>query len=143
MVCADVMHQVGIEHELLAHITQAVRGTLAWGQEGEGLARKLATVRFVAHSFQRHLEHLLALEERDGFMDALVELHPHLASRIEALKAQHDGFREALQRIIPRLERLSPADHVEFAAISDDLRALLDRLDEHCLEETYLIHECQ
>jgi uncharacterized protein YhaN len=138
----DLIRQVSLEHQLLGHITQAVRGTMDWSAEGEGLSRKLSTVRFVVQSFQRHLDRLLTLEEQGGFMDLLLDCDSQRGARVEDLKQQHDQFREALKRVIPRLERVSPGDHAEFASVCDRIRNLLDRIDSHCLAEMFLVQEC-
>jgi hypothetical protein len=63
MTNQDIAQQISIEHGMLKHITDALRLALGWQMEGDDLSRKLSTVRFISQSLQRHLEHLMALEE--------------------------------------------------------------------------------
>ena len=64
----DVARQTQVEHEMLGHIMEALRTAAGWQVRGPDASRKLSTLRFVAGSFQRHLEHLLTLEECDGYL---------------------------------------------------------------------------
>lgn len=137
----DIIRQITIEHELLGHVTQALRTTMRWDVEGDDCSRKHSTVQFVAQSFQRHLYRLLRLEEHDGYMDMLAECSPQLFDQIQELRQEHDGFRAALDRLIPRLEQVRSSDTAEFDLVCDELRRFLDALDEHRLKETYLIQE--
>ena len=38
--------------------------------------RKLESLLFVGHSFQRHIEHLMQLEEQEGYMSVVLLSHP-------------------------------------------------------------------
>ena len=66
----EVAQQMQVEHGLLQHLIQGLRATAAWPVPGPDASRKLSTLRFVAGSFQRHLERLLALEEFAGVIIA-------------------------------------------------------------------------
>jgi hemerythrin-like domain-containing protein len=137
----DISQQTLIEHEMLKHITDALRLALGWKQEGGDAARKLSTVRFITRSLQRHLDHLWGLEERDGYMDAVLTLSPHLSKRVNALKGEHEEFRRTVPGIVDRLEQVSSTDQTALAAVWDELLALLQKLDEHSRKETGLLLE--
>jgi hemerythrin-like domain-containing protein len=131
--------QVLVEHEVLAHIVSALRATVDWKYQGADLTRKIGSLRFVGQSLQRHLKHLMGLEEHDGYMSAILESHPELNDEVEALRQEHGQFRKALSRILTRLRLVKPTDHSNLAEISDELLALLKKLDEHSHKETGLI----
>ena len=59
----DIARQTQVEQELLGHIMHVLRTSSSWPVPGPDGSRKLSTLRFVAQSFQRHLEHLLTLED--------------------------------------------------------------------------------
>ena len=54
--------------------------TPGWEVESDGFSRKLSSVRFLSEPYQRHLDWLLALEEIDGYLEAISRLNnegPH------------------------------------------------------------------
>jgi hemerythrin-like domain-containing protein len=130
--------QVLMEHEMLTHLSSALRTALGWRLHGD-LSRNLSSVRFVLQSFQRHLEHLMALEEHDGYMDVVLESHPTYCGEVETLRHEHDQFRKSLQRASARLEHLDNDDFPRFEMVCDELRALLERIDHHSGKEIDLI----
>ncbi len=137
----DIAQQTLLEHEMLKHITDALRVTIAWQVQGGDFSRKLATVRFIALSLQRHLDHMLALEEYDGYMDVVAGHNPRLGRQVDTLRREHDQFRTAVNRIVPHLERASSSDSTEFAKVCEEILALLDKLDEHSRKEIALLQE--
>jgi hemerythrin-like domain-containing protein len=134
-----IPQQVLVEHQTLAYVISALRATMGWKYQGTDLSRKLSSLRFVGQSFQRHLKHLMELEEEDGYMAVVLAERPELTDEVEALRLEHGQFRKALNRILTRLRRVESTDHATFAKISDDLSALLEKLDEHSRKETGLL----
>ena len=134
-----IPQQVLVEHQTLAYVTSALRATMGWKYQGTDLSRKLASLRFVGQSFQRHLKHLMELEEENGYMAVVLADRPELTDEVEALRQEHDQFRKRLNRILSRLRRVEPTDHAAFTKISDDLTALLEHLDEHSRKEIDLL----
>jgi hemerythrin-like domain-containing protein len=137
----DVARQTQVEQELLGHIMQVVRISAGWPVPGPDASRKLSTLRFVAQSFQRHLEHLLTLEEYDGYMDLVLTSAPRLGRLTEALKAEHDVFRRETRQFVQRLERLPATDVRALDEVCGDLLGLLNKVEEHNAKETALIQE--
>jgi hypothetical protein len=134
-----ISEQVFVEHKILAHIVSALRATVDWKHRGADLTRKIGSLRFVGQSLQRHLKHLTGLEENDGYMSVVLESHPELSDEVEALRLEHGQFRNGLSRILTGLRLVQPTDHSTLAKISEDLLALLKKLDEHSHKETGLI----
>lgn len=134
-----ISEQVLVEHKVLAHITSALRATIGWKYQGADLTRKIGSLRFVGQSLQRHLKHLMGLEEEDGYMSVIRESHPELNDEVEALRQEHGQFRKGLSRILTRLRVVQPTDYSNLAKTSEDLLVLLEKLDEHSHKETGLI----
>ena len=134
-----IPQQVLVEHQTLAYVTSALRATMGWKYQGTDLSRKLSSLRFVGQSFQRHLKHLMELEEEDGYMAVVLADRPELTDEVEALRQEHDQFRKSLNRILARLRRVAPTDHEAFTKISDDLSGLLGKLDQHSRKEIDLL----
>ena len=141
MAYENIAEQTLIEHGMLKHITDGLRTAIRWAPEGGDIGRQLSTVRFIAQSLQRHLDHLLALEEYDGYMDAVITAVPQLSKRVEALRQEHDQFRSLTRRAVHDLEHASPAAPASFTKLCKDLLDLLQKLEEHDHKETALLHE--
>ena len=136
-----ISDQVLVEHEMLMHVTNALRTILDWKSRDYDLSRQLSSLRFTSGSFQRHLERLMALEEHDGYMEVVVKSHPQLAKDVEALRKEHDEFRRSLNRTLHRLDRVAPTDRAMFNSVCDELLALLEKVDKHSAKETDLLQE--
>jgi hypothetical protein len=141
MAHENIAEQTLVEHEMLKHITDGLRRAIGWQTDGEDLVRKLSTIRFIAQSLQRHLDHLLALEEYDGYMDAVFKLSPHLRRNVHALRQEHDEFRKATEHVVHGLENVTPTEADMFHSVCGELLALLEQLDNHTRNEVALLQE--
>lgn len=137
----ELAQQTLVENEFLKVLMESLRITLAWKVQGHDFSRKLSTLRFVAHSFQRHLERVFSLEEIDGYMDLIAKKAPRLSRTVGALKMEHDSFRNGIRRIVHGLEHMSPANQAGFDSVCAELLMLLQQLDEHGKKETDLFQE--
>jgi hypothetical protein len=137
----EITQQIAVESAMFKLLEEGLRNTLAWKVQGNDFSRKLSTLRFMAQSFQRHLEHLLAGEELDGYMTNVEELAPQLARSVDALKLQHDKFRAGSRRILHDLESVSPSDQAGFVKVCDEFLSLLQSIDEHNEREAELMTE--
>ncbi|MCC7086235.1 MAG: hypothetical protein IT427_14625 [Pirellulales bacterium] len=133
--------QTTIEHEALKHITSALRTVMDWHPSGDEVARKLSSLRFIAESFQRHLERLMALKEQDGYLANAIDEKPNLAEKANALLLEHDRFDESLHRLLLKLEQISATDKQAIDAACRDLEELLIKLDDHHRREAALMQE--
>jgi hypothetical protein len=136
-----IPQQVLVEHQTLAYIIGALRATIGWKFHGADFSRKLESLRFVGLSFQRHLKHMMALEEDNGYMAVVVAQCPERNDEVQALRKEHGVFRKSLGSILGRLRRVAPDDRTTFAKISDDLLALLEKLDHHSRKEIDLLQK--
>ena len=136
-----VAQQMQVEHGLLQYLIQGLRDTVAWQVPGPDASRKLSTLRFIAQSFQRHLEHLLAMEEYDGYMELVRVSWPRLGRAADTLRAEHEGFRTEARRIAQRLERLASTDLAALGQVCADLLALVGQVEGHSKKEMALLQE--
>jgi hypothetical protein len=123
--------QTLFEHEMLAHITSEMRTAIA--------ARNLSRLHAVTLRFQEHLNRMLALEEEDGYMSAVLESHPEVRDEIELRQREHNCFRMALTRILRRWPRAAEIDGATIRKVSYELLTLLEKLDEHTTREIHLL----
>ncbi|HEV3259793.1 MAG TPA: hypothetical protein VG013_23195 [Gemmataceae bacterium] len=137
----DVAQQMQVEHGLLQYLIQGLRATVAWQVPGPDASRKLSTLRFIAESFQRHLERLLATEEYDGYMGLVRASSPRLGRATDALRAEHEGLRTEARRVAQRLERLPNTDLAALGQVCADLLALLGQVEGHSKKEMDLVQE--
>lgn len=137
----SITEQMAVEHKMLKSIVDGLRQAIALKPEGDTFARKLHTIHFIALSLQRHLDHLLTLEECDGYMDAVVHHCPQLGRRVDALRQEHDQFRKASRQVLHRLESVAPTDQATFRNVCDETLALLNKLDDHTRKEVDLVQE--
>jgi len=136
-----IMNQTAVEHEALRHIIGALRTVMDWKPAADDLARKLASLRFICESFQRHLERLMALKEENGYMKGAVEQMPSLAEKVQGLLHEHDQFDESLHRLLLKLDQTFSTDQARVDAISGDVEALLVKLEDHHRRESDLMQE--
>ena len=135
-----------MEHQILDHVKGALRVTLGWQVPAVGLSRKLSSVQFTLKSFQRHLERLMDIEERDGYMVVVAESKPHLAVRVERLENDHQNFRQVIEHLLPEVESLQANsilgdENKAFEEKCIEIYALLDKVDLHDREEIGLLQE--
>lgn len=141
MADKDLAQQTSVETKLLTHLMDGLKVTMVWKlHDDDGLSRKLSTLRFIGQSFQRHLEHLLTLEEHGGYMETVTETSPHQGKAVEALRQEHDGFRSTTAKILFRLERM-PADVLVLNRLCEEWRGLLDKIQKHNKKEIDLLLE--
>src|SRR5581483_6316782 len=130
------------EQTMLRQLMDALRITVAREERAGDSAQRVATLRFIVQSFQRHLERLMSMEEDDGYLGWVVDENPRLNRAVAALRDEHDRFREAGQRVLRRLSQLSSAeDRSELDPACAELLDLLRMLDEHREREGGLLQE--
>jgi hemerythrin-like domain-containing protein len=135
------MNQAAVEHEALRHIIGALRTVMDWRPGAGDVSRKLASLRFICQSFQRHLERLMALKEENGYMADAVERMPSVAEKVQGLLREHDQLDETLHRLLLKLDQTSSTDQARIDTLSSDVEALLVKLEDHHRREAELMQE--
>ena len=97
------------EYKTFQNIKEALRVTVEWRVPSVGISRKLSSVLFIIRALQRHLERLLDLEERDGYMEVVGERNPNRMHDADRLLSDHEEFRQSLREILPTVEE-RPSD---------------------------------
>ncbi len=141
MVRDDVAQQAFIEHEMLKHIAGALRTTMEWQLNAEDVSRKLSSLRFIAESFRRHLDHVFDLEEYDGYMAVVTESHPHLHDKTETLRQEHEALRRRLRSCLHVLHGIDSDDDEALAKACQELLLILDAVNDHNQREMKLIQD--
>jgi hypothetical protein len=122
-------------------VKQALRVTLDWKAPTFGLPRKMSSVQFTMKSFARHLLRMIDLEECDGYMVVVAEEKPNLDGRIKRLARDHEWFRQRLDELEPEIESMEALAEDQFEFVCSEIADLLDRVDEHDVEEIELLQE--
>jgi hemerythrin-like domain-containing protein len=130
-----------VEHKILDYVKSALRVTLEWRAPTVGLPRKMSSVQFTAQSFMRHLARMIELEEQDGYMTIVREQKPHLEHRVARLERQHAQFRGWLAELAPAVASITALPDAEFQDVCRQIVELLDRVDQHDLEEIELLQD--
>jgi hemerythrin-like domain-containing protein len=130
-----------VEQKMLKQLMDALRVTLAREEKHGDSTQRLATLRFIAQSFQRHLERMMSLEEDDGYLGWVVDENPRLDRIVAELREDHDRFRTAMQQMLHRLEHPTAGNAGQLDTLCEDLLVLLRTLDEHREKEGVLLQE--
>ena len=130
-----------MEHQILDHVKSALRVTLDWKAPSIALSRKMSSVQFTTKSFARHLLRMMDLEESDGYMIIVREQKPHLEHRVKKLERQHAQFRQYLDELKPEIASMAALPDDQFEYVCSRVVELLDRVDQHDLEEIELLQE--
>lgn len=130
-----------MEHQILDHVKQALRVTLDWKVPSVGMPRKLSSLQFTMKSFQRHLQRMMEMEERDGYMKIVAESKPNLEVRIDHLHRDHEQFRVWMEELAPEIESLSEFEEERFEYLCERISEMLDQVDRHDADEIELLQE--
>ena len=135
-----ISQQMLLEHEVVARVADALRTAIGWGHHA-GAAQKLDSIRFLAESFQRHVERMLDLEEHGGYLELLGRSHPQLGSELDRLLREHDEFRRGIEHVLGEMQGFDASNPVELDTILDELTSLLARIDSHNKIEMSMLQE--
>jgi hemerythrin-like domain-containing protein len=141
MTQLNVIRQTQVEKRLLKFLIEGLHNTFAWEIRGDDVSRKLSTLKFITRSFQSHMERLMGLEEREGYMDIVLEKHPELSKQVEALRHEHDEFRQQIGLLVIELERVAPTDQNSLNKVCERAAALLKKVDAHNRKEADIFQE--
>ncbi|MEX2308449.1 MAG: hemerythrin domain-containing protein [Pirellulales bacterium] len=138
---SSTVSTVCMEHQILEHIKQALRVTINWHAPVVSMPRKLSSLQFTIKSFQRHFERVISIEEEGGYMADVLDAKPYFQARIDQLAGDHSHFRDRLRTLIPQLSDIKEWEEPRFNQVCDDLRTLIDDVDQHDAREVELLQE--
>lgn len=135
----ELARQLETELAILLKIEQSLQLVLQWMTRNRGNGHKLSTLRFTARSFERHLTRMRVLADHSGYMQAITDGNPHLATAVIELKDRRRDLQVAFERIILRLEFVSPNDEAVFEDVCTELTRYLEKLEKHGQKEMELL----
>jgi hypothetical protein len=138
---SSIISTACMEHQVLEHIKQALRVTLNWQAPVVSMPRKLSSLQFTIKSFQRHLERVISIEEEGGYMADVLEARPYFEDRVQYLAGDHKKIRGRLKELMTQLGAINEWEEPRFEQTCDELRALLEHVDQHDLREVDLLQE--
>ena len=134
-----IVKQCRIENEALRHTRNALLAIIDWPIEGTTYSRKLSGLRFQQRWFQQQVERVFAIEEHDGYMNLVLDLEPKYSQQVKQLQSEHVSLRNRLTQISTRLDRMQPDDLTTFNAICEELRFVIQSLDDHIEREKEIL----
>jgi hypothetical protein len=137
----NVVQQTLVEKGLLQILLEGLQKTMAWKRYRAELSRKLMVLKYLIECFQTHMERLMRLEERDGYMTEVVKKSPHLNNTVNSLRRQHEEFRQETRVIVHDLERLFPTDQNSLNKVFGRANSLLRKFDSHTQREADIFVE--
>jgi hypothetical protein len=135
----ELAKQAEVELAILLSLEQSLRVALQWMTRERGNGRKLSTLRFASRSFERHLTRTRVLADFGGYMHAITDANPHLASGVEAMWDVREELQAKFERIMLRLEYVSPDDAPAFGQVCAELEGYLEDLKQHGKKELELL----
>jgi len=135
----EIAQQADVELAILLSIEHSLRIALQWMTRDRGNSHKLATLRFTARSFERHLTRTRVLADHGGYMHSITDVNPHLAGKVRALSEVREELQADFERIILRLEYVSPDNAPAFGEVCGALERYLEQLKTHGQTERELL----
>lgn len=133
--------QVWHEHELVGHITAALRDMVRAPRNAVGSLRRRSRVLFGLRALQRHLERLLSMEESEGYLHAVAVDKPNLSHRIDRLQNDHQALRRRVEELVPAVDRLEETQHQQLDAVCSQIDSLLHEVERHDHAEIKLLQD--
>lgn len=117
----------GVLSERVAHVPRANQ------------QRWIESAREAFEHFRAHMTKHIAMEERDGYMSAVVELRPRLSDEVERLKREHRQILRLLDAVHDVCEGVDPADSLIIRDVCHRVQDILRYVDHHNESENLLV----
>lgn len=134
-----IAKQAEVELEILLGIENSLRIALQWMTRDRGNSHKLATLRFAARSFERHLTRTWLLADHGGYLHLITDANPHLVGEVAALQNVREALQKNLERIILQLEYVSADDASSLGQVCSEMERHLADLEAHGRKEMRLL----
>lgn len=129
------------EHESLKGTMAEIRSEIKSALPDEDFGEWKLGFIWRLRDFQNMLVKHFDLEEDGGFMQDLVSISPGCASRVDALKQEHDDIIPRLNELTERLKRIAASNDEELGRVAEDVLSLFDLLERHEAAERELIQD--
>jgi hypothetical protein len=134
-----IAEQAQVELAILLGIEQSLRIALQWMTRDRGNGHKLATLRFAARSFERHLNRTRVLADHGGYMHRITDANPHLSGEVQGLDEVRAVLQTNFERILLQLEYVSADDPAPLGELCSDMERYLADLEKHSQKEMRLL----
>lgn len=138
MTTDDFVVRVRREHDRVNELSDQLRQKVAVVPRS-GTAPWLASVRECFEHFRAHMYKHMALEERDGYMDAVVTRRPTLSPHVDRLRHEHVQFCRILDGLHTSFESLQPEERLLALDCCRRVEALLGYIQRHEDDENTLV----
>lgn len=129
------------EHELVGHITAALRDMVRAPRYAAGSLRRRSRVLFGLQALQRHLERLLRMEEAGGYLHAMAADKPNLSHRIDRLQDDHQSLRRRVKELVPAVHQLKETEPQQLDEVCSEIDSLLHDVEKHDHAEIKLLQD--
>ena len=137
----DANPHVASEIRAVDEIVHALAVTIRESAAEPPTPETVACVRHGAEFLEDHLRRLYRLEESNGLLDVIVQIHPELSHAVERLQEEHDAIRAAAHRLVLALENACQPSDAELHEILRQLRHLIAEILRHEHHEQIVLVE--
>lgn len=138
MQASELAGWIKAEHVKVEELADKLRERIALPPRSEH-GRWLADVKDRFEHFRAHMLQHMALEEREGYMHAVLARRPGLEPRVERLRREHAALVRLLDRAHRALEELNPRDHLLVRDFCHRAADILNFIEHHEDEENELV----
>ena len=89
--------------------------------------------------FRAHMTKHMALEEREGYMKAVVDRQPSLSDAIDRLKHEHVEFGKLMDGLHQVFEQIGPGDRLLVRDLCQRIESLLRCVEHHEADENLMM----
>ena len=101
--------------------------------------RWIEAAREAFEHFRAHMTKHIAMEERDGYMSAVVEIRPRLSDEVERLKREHRQILRLLNAVHDLCEDVGPEDSLIIRDVCHRVQDILRYVEHHNQSENVLV----
>lgn len=142
MSSSRILDRLTIEHDILAHVRQALCIAMDSPIVKESAHQWLERFCFLGESFRRHVCRLFLIEEEEGYMDFLADSpRPTLQHQADSLLCDHHRISQELSRILADARATSSENLANLHELKQQMSGLVSRFDLHRTKENDLWSE--
>ena len=138
MTTEEVVRWIRLEHEKVEYLSDELRKVVAYIPRANMQAWISDAGRVFEH-FRAHVIKHMALEEREGYLVAVSERRPALATQVERLKHEHIELGRILDEIARGLTAVCVDDRLLIRDLCRRIDNLLGYVEHHENEENLLV----
>ena len=138
METRDYANWLQQEHQRAAELAAVLREKVGCIPQG-GFEQWLAELRDRFDHLRAHLQKHMALEERGGYLTAVLEQRPTLSGAVELLRNEHRELTRIMNGIHQTLHEVAPQDTLMIRDSCVRIQNLLSYVEHHEARENSLV----